>query len=75
MRVLIVILGIIGTYLLVAGISGWIKALNSGDVVSGFLGLTFSMTFAIIGGVVLLLDILLLVFYLVKKKKHEAIVQ
>ncbi len=73
MRVLMTIFAIIGTLLLASGISSWIKAFGNSDIVSGFFGLTFGITFTIVGGIILVVDLFLLFFYLRRKKKNQSI--
>lgn len=73
MRVLMLLLGLLGIFLLASGISGWVNALSSGEVVGGFFGLIFGISFTIVGGVILVVDLIILLLYLRNQKKKEEV--
>lgn len=71
MRIIMILLGIIGTFVLVVGITTWVGVINNEGVVDTFISLTFGIAFTIMGGVILLIDLIILLIYLNRKKKKS----
>jgi len=71
MRLVMVLLAILGTFLLVIGITTWVGVINNEGVVDAFLKLSFGIAFTILGGIVMLFDLFLLFIFLKRGKKKS----
>jgi len=60
MRILIGLLLVLGLFFLIPGISAWVSAPNNDGIIGSFVGLSFGISFTIIGGSILLLDLIIL---------------
>lgn len=69
MRILISLLLVLGLFFLIPGISAWVSAPNNDGIIGSFVGLSFGISFTIIGGSILLLDLIIFTIYMVRKRK------
>lgn len=69
MRILIGLLLVLGLFFLIPGISAWVSAPNNDGIIGSFVGLSFGISFTIIGGSILLLDLIIFTIYRVRKRK------
>lgn len=73
MRILIGLLLVLGLFFLIPGISAWVSAPNNDGIIGSFVGLSFGISFTIIGGSILLLDLIIFTIYMVRKRKKETL--
>jgi len=71
MRILIGLLLVLGLFFLIPGISAWVSAPNNDGIIGSFVGLSFGISFTIIGGSILLLDLIIFTIYMVRKRKKK----
>lgn len=71
MRILIGLLLVLGLFFLIPGISAWVNAPSSGEFVGAFMGLTFGISFTIIGGSIILIDLIIFTIYMIRKRKKS----
>ena len=69
MRILIGLLLVLGLFFLIPGISAWVSAPNNDGIIGSFVGLSFGISFTIIGESILLLDLIIFTIYMVRKRK------
>lgn len=69
MKIVMILLALIGALIFGAGLSAYIEAINSGEVINTFLGMLFSFGMMILGAVLLIVDLIIFVIYRARKKQ------
>lgn len=70
MRIVMIILALIGAVIFGAGLSAYIDAINSGELINTFLGILLSGGMMVLGIVILIIDLIIFIFYRARYRKN-----